>query len=1032
MSKITTLNEETYVEEPFLAHLERLGWKIAHFKRSEGKGYRSGFGDVILDEELKSALKKLNRWLTDSQIENISTKLHTFEAPSLLEKNREGDNRLHIGLSAYNEETGEDNIPVKLIDYATPENNRFLAVSQFRIQQFEKEIIADIVLFVNGLPLVVVECKSSKLRDPIYDGAIQMDRYKNDFPELFNYNQFVVSTCRQTAKYTTITGIGAVESYLEWKEPFPYSLSEIDPSGSTVTSQEQLVWGMLSPANFLDIIHNYIVWDGSVKKAPRYMQYRGARKLVERIRTEKKGGTIWHTQGSGKSLTMMYVIRQMFHSDDLNDWKIVLIVDRENLEKQIEKTCGVIGYPVNLPAESIADCEAKIRNSTSDITIAMIHKFRVKTDDHLGEQNNTDNHLGELNNSDKILIMIDEAHRSEYGELAASMTRAMPNAVKVAFSGTPITRTTDTFGGIIDKYTMRQAEEDGVVVGIRYEGRATDGVIIDEEAMNGKFIDIFGYADDAGKPVAKQEDILSGYMEAEAVIHAKAADMLEHYIGTVFPNGFKAQVAAFSREAAYRYREAFRSLLKIKVDELKVSNPLGVDIARLEKMEVECIISSNPNDEIKYPHLYTMTRGTDKERIVGENGKFKTPFDKGGNVGIVIVSDMLLTGFDAPIEQVLYLDKKLTNHSLLQAIARVNRVYGANKKCGYVVDYVGIAQHLKKALAEYADLKDGAGEPMIDVSVDIDRLNAAYNEICSFIKQKICYDYITQPESVIEELVADEELRNTFNELFKTLSTYYDRVLPSPVALDYRDAYARLAFIRESVANRTRDPRYSMKDASAKVRAIIEEHLRINGVGLEIPPINILSNDFIDGVEKPDKRDRAAVNEMEYAIREYITDNSMKDPELFEQFSERLEKILEDFKNNWKSLRAALVELIKNDLRNARKNENTYGYEAEHEMPFFSMLRKEVFIDKKFEDLSEDEFNALKEVTDDCLSRLKTDAAKRDFWRQEMKIRQMRTTIRTRLRDMERIAPNIKGKLNDIVQKIVELGKVHFNERNPV
>jgi len=345
-----------------------------------------------------------------------------------------------------------------------------------------------------------------------------------------------------------------------------------------------------------------------------------------------------------------------------------------------------------------------------------------------------------------------------------------------------------------------------------------------------------------------------------------------------------------------------------------------------------------------------------------------------------------------------------------------------------VVDYVGITRHLKDALAIYADADDCADEPMIDVSIDIDRLNSAYNEIFSFIAQNINYDPFTQTPSVIEELVATEGLRDIFNELFKKLSIYYDRVLPNPVALNYRDDYNLLAFIRENVANRTRDQRYSMMDASAKVRAIIEEYLCVRGVGVKIPPIDILSPDFIADVEKPEKSDRAIVDEIKYAVIEYINKNKSKDPELFERFSERLDKILEKFNGKWKSLRAALTEFVKNDLYNARQNEETYGYEASREMPFFSLLRKEVFGDKTFGDLSKEEFDALKIFTDYCLYLLKKETAKCDFWQRLPQVSEMRTNIRLKLFDLETIVPSIEEKLNDIVQKIIELGKIHFNE----
>jgi len=200
-----TYNEKTYVEEPFVAHLERLGWTIARW--NGGVGCRSDFSDIILDKEVKEALLELNPWLTDNQADDLVTELHSYSGLSLFDRNREGDVRLAVGLSAYDEESGEDNKPVTLIDYGTPNkpgNNRYLAVQQFRIQRLEKEIIPDIVLFVNGLPLVVIECKSPSIKEPFYDGVVQLERYKREFPELFYYNQFVITTCRQTAKYTKL------------------------------------------------------------------------------------------------------------------------------------------------------------------------------------------------------------------------------------------------------------------------------------------------------------------------------------------------------------------------------------------------------------------------------------------------------------------------------------------------------------------------------------------------------------------------------------------------------------------------------------------------------------------------------------------------------------------------------------------------------------------------------------------------------------------------------------------------------------
>ena len=340
-----------------------------------------------------------------------------------------------------------------------------------------------------------------------------------------------------------------------------------------------------------------------------------------------------------------------------------------------------------------------------------------------------------------------------------------------------------------------------------------------------------------------------GYLEAQEVISEKAADMLDHYINTVFTNGFKAQVVGVSKEAAYRYKKAIDALLPKKIEELERSNPNHIDIEQLKKLKTACIISSGGANEDQ--HLKQYTNESENELIIDG---FKAPFGetglKGGdgNYGILIVTAMLLTGFDAPVEQVMYLDKKLTNHNLLQAITKEwNRTCGANKKCGYLVDYVGITNHLKDALADYADAdRDEILSSLRDKSKDIDALNTAYNEIIQFLNEKVGYA-LSQTSDIIEELCIDEELREEFNGRVSVMSRLFDRVLPNPAALEYSEDYKALAFIRESVAKMTRNPRFSNKDASKKVRAIIEEYLKVNGVDMEIAPISLLSDDFLKG-----------------------------------------------------------------------------------------------------------------------------------------------------------------------------------------
>lgn len=1057
-------SELMYVETPLLEQLKQLGWTVVQLDDSEKhdpqKSFRESFSEVVIVSRLKAALKRLNPWLNDVQIDDLCVQVQNYphSLRQILENNEELYDLITEGLSADNEETGEVNCPVRLIDwtdvdaYDGPDetDNDFLAISQYKVRIPGKEeyIIPDIVLFVNGLPLVVIECKAPDITEPMAEGIDQLMRYQNrrgaeepeGVPELFYFNQIVMSTCFHDCRYSSITG--SVSHFMEWKDAYPYKLRDINPNGKP-SAQEIAVTGMLEPSHLLDIVQNFIAYKDEdsgirVKLVPRYMQYRGANKIIERLRNAakgEKGGTLWHTQGTGKTLTMMFIIRKMYNSFDLNNYKVVLIVDRKDLQTQLFKTTKTVKYAINI-AGSIDGLKDLIKNTASDVTVAMVHKFgeseknKDKKDTKKSgslEQRTSVSTFPVLNTSDRILVMIDEAHRSEYSELAANMWKSMPSSVKVAFTGTPITKTVDNFGGYIDTYTMRQAEEDGIVVEIKYEGRATDSKITDHDAMNHAFIDIFGYLDDEEQLEILGKYTVRGYLEAQEVINEKAADMIDHYINTVFANGFKAQIVGVSKEAAYRYKKAIDALLPKKIEELEHSNPNHIDIEQLKKLKTACIISSGGANEDA--HLKQYTNESENEMIIDG---FKAPFGetglKGGdgNYGILIVTAMLLTGFDAPVEQVMYLDKKLTNHNLLQAITRVNRTCGANKKCGYLVDYVGITNHLKDALADYADAdRDEIMASLHDKSKDIDALNTAYNEIIQFLNEKVGYA-LSQTSDIIEELCLDEELREEYNGRFSVMSRLFDRVLPNPAALDYSEDYKTLAFIRESVAKMTRNPRFSNKDASKKVRAIIEEYLTVNGVDMEIAPISLLSDDFLKGGQSK-KSDRAVSEEIKYAVREFININMPKDPELYARLSERLEQILEEFKNNWAELRKAL-EQLRRDIKAGRAKENTYGYDATHEMPFLGLLKTEFFGKKTFEELSDEQMTMMKNLTDDVLNRFKQETVAVNFWNNVALQQELRTYIIKQLisSEIKKFVPDIVKRRNDIAQKLMELGYQHF------
>ncbi len=439
------------------------------------------------------------------------------------------------------------------------------------------------------------------------EAFIQLLRYQNKRGEkegnekLFWYNLFIVIASRQEARCGTITS--GYEHFVEWKDPYPYCLSDISEN-KNITSQQVLIQGMLSRKNYLDILHIFTLFkkssDGGVTKiVARYQQFRTVKKIIKRIKEGKtpkeRGGIVWHTQGSGKSLTMMYTVRAMYRDLKLSKFKIVFVTDRKKLEEQLRDTSKSVGYTVNL-AGSIIEYQELLKTNTPDLVMGMIHKF---------QERELKKEFPLLNESPNILIMIDEAHRTQYKYLGANLKKSLPNAIRIAFTGTPIDKSERTFGDYIDKYSIKQSVDDGITVEIVYEGRTHSGKLTDEEAANKKFEDVFSMLDAEEKNKIMGRYTWKSYLENKNVISDKAKDMIDHYVTHVFPNKFKAQVVTVSRLAAIRYKKALEEALKKKIRELKEGYG-SVDINLLEKLKVEVVISGNPNDPVKYhPYIYS-------------------------------------------------------------------------------------------------------------------------------------------------------------------------------------------------------------------------------------------------------------------------------------------------------------------------------------------------------------------------------------------------------------------------------------------
>lgn len=950
------LDERQHVEKPLLEQLAGLGWEIIDLdaKQHPGDSHRASFTEVVMLPVLRERLMAINPWLEEDQVDEVVKQLTAnFPGTNLLQNNRHVFNLLLENTSvSENRTTGEKSPSVRFIDFRNRDNNRFIAVCQFKIRILgsEHHIIPDIVLFLNGLPVVVIECKSPKVKEPIPEAIDQLMRYSEQrgtkgegSAPLFFYNQFIVTTCRQEAKFGTITTHGEKHFY-RWSDPYPKTLNDLDHGSSGPNDQQRLVAGMLDRDNLLDLIRTFTIYGTNskgemIKVVARYQQFRAVKLAVKRLLNGKnpreRGGIIWHTQGSGKSLTMMFMVREMYRHPSLSKWKVVFVTDRTQLEKQLAETSQSIGFSVKL-ADSIKTLKELLKSEASDLVMAMIHKFREAD---LKET------FPELNRSPFILVMTDEAHRAQYSRLAANLDKGIPLATRIGYTGTPIDKTERVFGDYIDKYTMRQSIADGVTLEIVYEGRTHNAEVPDKPGMDAKFADVF-----SDYNLQERMEILgygsrAAYLEADATIGAKAADMVRHYLTHVFPNGYKAQIVATSREAAVRYKKHVDAAIAAEIAALEKSNPMNLDLATLRRLGSDVVISNRQNDE---RHLTPYTNPSRHETTIKS---FKLPFgkeDEGvtGDVGIVIVNNMLLTGFDAPVEQVMYLDKIIVAHGLLQAIARVNRVGGDTKDKGFVVDYVGIGHHLKKALDNYdeREQKEVCGALSFPEE-ELRELKASHDAILALLEKHGLTDL--NDADAFFDVFYDEDLRFEFMSLFRAFTRNLNLVFPAKEALGYMGDYQSLVAVNEMAAKHFRDGRLSMKGIPAKLRGITDAYLKSRGIDTKVEPISILDEDFQKEVKRHD-RNKTKAAEIEHAIRHHLDVNMNDDPELRASFAEALRKIFEEFANNWKKIHDEL-EKLRQRIVNAGK-EPTYGLHRKKQMPIFRMLKREIFGDNSATD----------------------------------------------------------------------------------
>ena len=920
MTTPARLNEYNHAEEPARRLLERLGW--TYVSREGLAAERGDEREVLLKGRLRAALLRLNEWLTEAQAERVIFELENVNATGMA-RNQKVHEYLTYGMPlTVDGPRGRDTRTVRFFDFDHPESgrNEFVVTTQFRVRRGnerdgpeddERLVIPDLVLFVNGIPLVALEAKSPSLLDVWKSRAVrQLRRYQEagpewsgrGAPELFHYNLLCVAHCGAAAAYAAL---GAPENaYFEWKSTLPCSEAEVRQKfGAEPQGQAQLIIGLLAPATLLDILRDYVVYEPErgrlVKKLPRYPQYRAVRAALSRIRTggkpTERGGVVWHTQGSGKSLTMLWLATKIRREPRLANAAIVVVTDRAQLDRQIAETFKRCGFPGPErmerarpePAERRArrrregpgrrdplDLQSVLRQSGGRTVMTTIQKFEEALSTS-GES------LDLLNPSDNVIIMVDEAHRSQYGDLGALLSRSLPNATLVGFTGTPIDQgfgrsTMRRFGPVIDAYTIPQSVADGATVPIYYEARMPELAVEGPETLDRLFEAMFG-----DQPEEARERIRRRYANKETVAEAErriemiALDIAGHFKERVRPNGFKAQVVAPSRAAAMRYAGKL--------------NDFGV--------KAYPIITTTPGDGPEFQPARELDQETVTNAFV----------DPEGEPEILVVVDMLLTGFDAPVEQALYLDRPLREHGLLQAIARVNRRFchrqdgvETEKTYGLVVDYHGVSRDLEEALStfDWPDVQDSMREleeapgPMME---------AATVQAESHFKGRDRRDTwacvaVFAPDAATEgNYKAD--LFQRFNADYRRLSRLMDRFLPDPRALAYADRLARLTEIRAYVRAQflREDSEVNWTEIGAKVKRLVDQRISAQ-VREMMKPLSILDQDFEQKIAAlPHDAARASV--MEHAIRAQIHERLAENPVFYEQLSQRLARIIDDLRH---------------------------------------------------------------------------------------------------------------------------------------
>lgn len=895
--KIPIVNEMSTSQRPAIEVLQKLGYK--YISEEENKNLRNNIlTDVIFKDILAKKLNEINSYeykgekykFSASTIGQAIKDLNEDLVTGLISTNEKIYDLLTLGKS-YQENMVDGtkrSFDIKYIDFEHPENNDFYVTEEFSVLRMNGKDYArpDIVLFVNGIPLAVIECKDASV--PIIQAISQNIRnQKPDYiPQLFKFIQIVMAANKNETKYATC---GTPDKFWStWNEQYVEKQNELlnkTVIGRQVTKQDRDIISLFEKERFLELIKDFIIFEAGKKKICRYQQYFAVKAMLERIKHDKKGGVVWQTQGSGKSITMVYITKKLMEDKEIQNPQVVIVTDRVDLDKQIHKTFNRIGVEA-ARATTGNNLTDLIKNEKIRVITTVVNKFETVVKS------------GILVEAPNTFILVDEGHRTQYGEINRRMQEVFKEAIYISFTGTPIMKRDrnifDKFGGLIHKYSLDDALKDKSIVPLIYEGKMVDQEV-SKEAIDMR-LDMLtrNLTSEQKIEVMKKWSRFEKVASSEQRLELIAWDIASNYNQTLKGTGFNAMLACNKKVEAVKYYNIFKD----EFPELEVA----VVISSPDMREGEGSIDEDTNDIVKKFYINAISNYKNEEEY---EETIKSKFIN-GDIDILIVVDKLLTGFDAPRASTLYLDKQIKEHNLLQAIARVNRLCDG-KDYGYIVDYRGLLGELDKALTMYQEAgleefnEEDIKSSVYYIDTEINNMFEAYEDLKELFKDIKNKNDLEEYEILLE----DEKIRKDFYNKLCKFGSMLGIILPSDQAY-YKVGKEKISELRKALAfyqklRATVKLRYSEtidhKEYEAKMQKLLDNYVVAKEMMRITEPVDITDAENFDKELEKMGTDRGKADAIRTRLTRTISEKSKEDPAYYKKFSTRIEETIEAYRN---------------------------------------------------------------------------------------------------------------------------------------